>query len=251
LDPQSGVYKRGGKKGYYKSGNLTELPDSYYSCRMPIRKQAQQLSLALIKISVSARRIEFRKRLERVAFDLLELSACRDFEGVSSIVTVSKELITFGKIIYEIEPMNAEFLLGECETINKMARDLVGADIEMETPERTLEEIFNKRTENRDEGGIDMEREKKNEYSKKREEKKIIRQSGNGIENPAMRQSAILEEIGRKSGNSAQVREIMSSFPNISERTLRYDLQKLCKEGVVRRIGNGPSTLYEAVQEMV
>jgi len=36
-------------------------------------------------------------------------------------------------------------------------------------------------------------------------------------------------------------------LPNISERTIRYDLQTLLEQGLVERVGNaGPSVFYRA-----
>ena len=61
----------------------------------------------------------------------------------------------------------------------------------------------------------------------------------------AERTRSILDTI-MKSGNMA-MKEIAALFPEVSERTLRYDLQKLCEYGVVERMGNGgPSSYYRA-----
>lgn len=57
------------------------------------------------------------------------------------------------------------------------------------------------------------------------------------------RQSAIVNKI-RQSGN-CRMKEIQESFPGVSERTLRYDLQSLVFRGMLERIGNaGPATFY-------
>ncbi len=65
------------------------------------------------------------------------------------------------------------------------------------------------------------------------------------------RQSAILEKI-RQSGN-CRMKDIQGIFPNISERTIRYDLQSLIEQGLIERIGqSGPSTYYrERVAQIV
>ncbi|MDO8443020.1 MAG: DeoR family transcriptional regulator [bacterium] len=79
----------------------------------------------------------------------------------------------------------------------------------------------------------------------------IIRKFQNGIGqqvrdesgNRTIRQNLISERI-RQSGK-ANVRTLINQFPGVSERTLRYDLQRLCDQGVVEKIGSsGPGTSY-------
>jgi hypothetical protein len=79
----------------------------------------------------------------------------------------------------------------------------------------------------------------------------IIRKFQNGIAqqvrdesgNRTIRQNLISEKI-RQSGK-ANVKELVGQFPGVSERTLRYDLQKLCDQGVIEKIGSsGPGTSY-------
>jgi len=61
--------------------------------------------------------------------------------------------------------------------------------------------------------------------------------------NRTIRQNLIFERI-RQSGK-ANVKELSGQFPGVSERTLRYDLQRLCDQGMVEKIGSsGPGTSY-------
>ena len=59
-----------------------------------------------------------------------------------------------------------------------------------------------------------------------------------------IRQSAILEKIkGSKEG--CQLKDLIILLPGVSERTLRYDLQKLVSQGLVNKVGSsGPGTRY-------
>jgi DeoR-like helix-turn-helix domain len=60
-----------------------------------------------------------------------------------------------------------------------------------------------------------------------------------------IRQTLISEKI-QQSGR-INLRELATQLPTVSERTLRYDLQRLCDQGVVEKIGNsGPGTSYIA-----
>jgi Fic family protein len=66
--------------------------------------------------------------------------------------------------------------------------------------------------------------------------------------NLEVRQSAILakiSELSTKDGGCA-LKELKEAFSDVSERTLRYDLQKLLSKGVIIKIGNrGPNTMYK------
>jgi len=74
-------------------------------------------------------------------------------------------------------------------------------------------------------------------------------ENGNGI-NAAMRQTNIADFI-RQCGNAA-MKDIIVAFPDVSERTLRYDLQKLCDQDLIERAGNGgPSSYYRLIGERV
>ena len=69
----------------------------------------------------------------------------------------------------------------------------------------------------------------------------IIRQTQDS--SIASRHGAIIDSI-RQLGN-CRMKDLMANFTNISERTLRNDLQKMCEMGVIRRVGNGgPHTFY-------
>ena len=70
-------------------------------------------------------------------------------------------------------------------------------------------------------------------------ENRVAASSGNS----AIRQNLIADKI-RQIGK-VTVKEVTVQFPGVSERTLRYDLQKLCDQGVLERVGNsGPGTSY-------
>ena len=61
------------------------------------------------------------------------------------------------------------------------------------------------------------------------------------------RRTTILDKI-RQSGNlpeGCRLKDLQETLQNVSERTLRYDLQRLIEEGAVTRQGNGgPATYY-------
>ena len=77
----------------------------------------------------------------------------------------------------------------------------------------------------------------------------VVRQSS---PQAIIRQSAILQRI-RQSGNppggetGCRMKDIIEGFPEVSERTLRYDLERLSEQGLIERVGqSGPATSYRA-----
>jgi DNA-binding HxlR family transcriptional regulator len=74
---------------------------------------------------------------------------------------------------------------------------------------------------------------------------RVVRHPKSEPDNGALqqRQERIIEII-RQSGN-CKVRELQDKLPDISERTIRYDIQALVEQGIVERFGpGGPSTYY-------
>ena len=72
------------------------------------------------------------------------------------------------------------------------------------------------------------------------------------IFNGETRQMAIYElirQFGKESGNGCRMRDLQESFTGVSERTIRYDLEKLIEMGLIERAGqSGPSTFYRVKQ---
>ena len=60
-----------------------------------------------------------------------------------------------------------------------------------------------------------------------------------------MRQSSILDRI--QEGGHFRLKDLHKLMPDLSERTLRYDLQKLVEDGHIERVGSGgPGSYYQA-----
>ncbi|MBI2592541.1 MAG: DeoR family transcriptional regulator [Candidatus Colwellbacteria bacterium] len=120
-----------------------------------------------------------------------------------------ERLVRLGEIIGFIKPVNASVLLRELKNLESAILEPIasGEDID-------LEEIFEK-PEKPSFGG------------------------GN-------RQSAIMEHI-RQLPNGCRMRDLVAQFPEVSERTLRYDLQNLVASGLVTRVGTqGPTSFFRA-----
>ena len=59
----------------------------------------------------------------------------------------------------------------------------------------------------------------------------------------------LIRQFGKESGNGCRMRDLQESFTGVSERTIRYDLEKLIEMGLIERAGqSGPSTFYRVKQ---
>lgn len=239
---------------------------------MAIRQKIQEISLALIKVSVTARRNEFRQKLEHLSFALLEALGEGDFDKVLRELEKTEVFVNFGKLVYEIEPINAKILIEECGNAANNIRQSSGfegkADISsIFSRNDTLDSLKKNHSEN-EKRQLDSFKDQKHvslRISKKHNpatplnnaaipnaaiDKESITEKVNNtaIEqgDAAIRQAAIVDKI-RQSGNlEVQLKDVIGGFNGVSERTIRYDIQKLCSQGILERIGpGGPGTYYK------
>lgn len=77
--------------------------------------------------------------------------------------------------------------------------------------------------------------------------KKAVSLSTGSEMSGAIRQGAVMDAIRQMPGG-CRMRDLVTMFPNVSERTLRNDLQALVKQGSVERFGSqGPYSYFRAV----
>lgn len=217
-------------------------------------QKAQEIVLALIKVAVYIRRPELRQRLEKLAFNLLETATGKEFESALKISGVLEGFILLGQSIYEIEPINARILVQELANLNAVMRQFAELDVKEGGIKLDISEIFSKVPAVQQREDINPAMNAAVDSAMNTASPLSIRQSyaeagnleennGNYILGVALRQSAIIEKI-RQSGKVA-LKDLLAAFPDVSERTLRYDLQKLCGQAVLERIGSsGPATYY-------
>ncbi|NCN53187.1 hypothetical protein GW950_01855 [Candidatus Wolfebacteria bacterium] len=243
-----------------------------------IKNKAREISYALIRVSFYIKRDDLRSRMEKLSFELLENASRLEVEKNNSNLNKSLEtvsaldgLVRLAHSIYELEPVNATVLVRELDSLDSAMRQLGNANKELSDIESFFnvkqgeslgeerKEIKNIKEENRDEEekGVDTEfsprgfnRVNVSDFSLNGEEDEEvvatpIKSDGGGSINAAIRQSAIISKVKAGNGHGFRLKEIISDFPDVSERTLRYDLQRLCRQGVLERVGNGgPSSYY-------
>lgn len=211
-------------------------------------KKAYEICYALFRISSHVKRESFARRLEEGGLDILGAAASGEFRKIGAISSVVEHLSRVGSDLGIIHPSNTETIARELSNLNSAIAEFGNAAKAEEAP---LEDIFSKFSLSTSESG--------NRHGIPREQSEAEGQggsleNGNGLDGftaggqrsvvkAAIRQSMILERI-RQNGN-CRMKEIQEILSDVSERTLRYDLQGLIERGAIKRIGNGgPATTY-------
>lgn len=229
---------------------------------MLVTQKAEQISFAIIKISVYVRRRQFRELLEAYALKIAEEAGSGAFSSLFKSKGALESLIRLGKEIYEIEPVNAGILLDELNALRDVVEKAMALG-ENQAPSADIGHIFRKEAALFD---VSLAKRKNGKQKKSHEadnqakgenaaiaglpnslaEVDKTKGSVNVFDNAAMRQSAIIIRMRQFDNSSAQLKELVTAFPEVSERTLRYDLQSLCASGALIRVGaGGPGTYYE------
>jgi hypothetical protein len=217
-------------------------------------KDAYALAYAAFRLASSLDSLSFRQAVEKRGLELL--LAALDVDGFKQekLLRDLEYLIGFGRDTAVIHPQTAELMLKEIHKFNPAIAGLNGSGVAIEkdiNPAKIVEpipaiELFPKR-----EAVVETVPSIRTEEII---EPKIIKEEivfgGTPSESFNIRKERILAQI-RQSGNSnnpaigCRLRDIQELMPELSERTLRYDLQRLIQEGLIERVGNsGPSTFY-------
>ncbi|MST04195.1 MAG: hypothetical protein EXS49_01330 [Candidatus Pacebacteria bacterium] len=215
---------------------------------MELQERVKKISLALIQIAVSSRRHDFRARLEKLALDLLEKVLLNRKEETIESINLAIGLVDFGKIIYEVEPLNALIIRKELSSLLEYISGKTISLFDIDNHQFSFDgfELKNKAsTKKENRASINQGIESLGSiYNTAKEEPSAPYMINNQVvENTAIRQNAIIEKI-RQMDKPAQLKDLIALFPDISERTLRYDLTRACAEGRLERVGSGPASFY-------
>lgn len=246
------------------------------------QKKASEVATALIKISVYVRRSEMRRRLERLAFRLVEDISCASPEETNKTLDAIEGFMHLGRHLYEVEPMNAEIILREIAYLRSVVEDADRTVVRAIPPPGEIEAIFapeQKEAPIPREGAIrpgkpgkrkgkpvgpnpgekvnsllDEAADENNAATDEAGANVAMEMRQNNLatdnkaaieENQAIRQSEIFEKMRQLPDQKMQLKDIIAAFPDVSERTIRYDLQRLCSQGLLERVGpGGPGTHY-------
>lgn len=237
-----------------------------------LKDKAREIAYALFRVSFYVKRQDLRNRLDALAIELLEVSAKvgidQNAENINhALATISAldGLVRLSHSIYEVEPVNATILVRELDNLNSAIRQFGNLPFGEQLP--NLDSLFssskNLVTENEQSALSDMQRQISiqniddtneassypekvdlNEFEGFENQDSGLKRNGNGI-NTAIRQAAIINRIKSGNGSGCRLKDLLAEFPDVSERTIRYDLQRLCEQGIIERIGNGgPASYY-------
>jgi len=203
--------------------------------------KSYEVAYALFRLAAQMQEKDFAEPLRASGTALLSAAAGEDYAAAGRALRVMECLIKFGGDVSMIGTANVEVLSREIYALDVAIAERKAA---VKTDEVNVAEIFSK-PEIAEPEPMSMEDLHAQSREQAHRPEPAIRQPAN---DSAIRQSSILERI-RQSG-TCRLKDIQDVLPNISERTIRYDLQTLLEQNLIERIGNvGPSVFYRANRE--
>jgi hypothetical protein len=212
-----------------------------------ILTKAYEVAYALFRLAAQMPEKDFAEPLRASGTALLAAAAAEDYTAAERSLRVAECLVKFGGDVGMIGTPNVDVLTREIFALDAA---IVERKTVAKTDEVNVAEIFSKPEVVAHPEEVARVAEPAMESSPMRMEDfhtqpQVQSQPRPSPNDSAIRQSAILARI-RQSGN-CRLKDIQDVLPNISERTIRYDLQTLVEQNLVERIGNaGPLVFYRA-----
>jgi hypothetical protein len=215
------------------------LRDMEESGKIPfILKKSFEVAYAIFRISGNLKDTGFAGTLRQEATHLMGCAANGDYiEAIRSTVAI-EYFVRLAVEVNFISFLNTELLLRETGNLKEVFNSAIAGSDNPAMEETDLSDIFSSPFPA---GEQNLFQEHPGDSSNHKEEKE------NNPAKSGIRQTAILEKI-RQSGN-CRLKDIQEVFPDISERTLRYDLQFLAEHDLIERVGvGGPAVFYRLRQ---
>ena len=251
------------------------------------KQKALEIAQAVFRVCALVKREKLRIELENAAVDLTARVFAPDaskgeYLAYIEIIRGLERLTALAETAGEIKPINARVLFRECGNLVSACGDIVARRAATDGEDVDLEEFFAQTEKN---GKFGNEKLSENPAmgqsgnngangwlmpSESRFNGKSaglvdeeIRQSGNSIDLPDRRVIRQTEENGNivglvkktlilnkvRDSGGCRIKDLTAAFPEVNERTLRYNLQKLCEAGALVKIGGGPAVRYLAKNE--
>ena len=227
-----------------------------------LNKKAFDISFAVFRVAALIKKLPLRLELEKLATEFVSLVGKSNLDEALNLSSALKNVIKLGEVIFEIKQINAGVLLREIGSFESLARVESGKDLEIESlfsqpsllktsPAKTELNFANNPARIRQEFGNNPAIVENNPATNPAmNQENTINTTNNPAMNPA--------ESGKESGNidlilakirqlgNCRTRDLISLFPNLSERTLRGYLKLLCDQESIERLGSGgPDTYYQ------
>ncbi|MBI2591848.1 MAG: DeoR family transcriptional regulator, partial [Candidatus Brennerbacteria bacterium] len=191
-----------------------------------IKEKSFDIVFAVFRVAALIKNSRIKEKLENSGLKLL-------LERTSGALEELEYLVRLGEGLNEIKNIDSKVLYREFGNLNSAIRQSANGNAE-------IEKIFIKQP-------VLVEK----HYSNISQIEVVNgnanlngNPNGNGnIVNSAIRQTAILEKIRQLP--DCRMKDLVVAFSEVSERTLRNDIQRLCDAGMIERIGNGgPASYY-------
>ncbi len=226
-----------------KDASFRQLPDEV---RQYLIAKSFEIGYAIVRAS-SQPKDTLVSRLEENSMRLIEEAVRNDLVGMRVTLEVAEQLIRLGTEMGRIRASFAEVINQEIAEFKYYIYDLEKEEV----PEEHIADIFSAKAP-RSNQEVDKRLDKNENWKEQiiipsepqaEVPSELVERDFQGSDRIINRQSAIAERI-RQLGN-CHLKGLLEFFHGISERTLRYDLQKLVEQGIIERIGNGgPGTFY-------
>lgn len=246
---------------------MSKTPATDFSC-----KKAFELSYALFRVAAIAKSRSFAEVLEGKATLLLNAVISEDYENARTVIKHIEYFMRLGADAGLLHLHNAEIIIKEG---NGLYAAIAGLPEPAVLQELNLDKLFSKsllqdkiavpatvpakrskilakdelQDENREVAGMarpiqEAPADQARLAPQERHHETELQETDdiNPAKSP-IRQSAILERL-RQTGN-CRFGELQELLPEISERTLRYDVQSLIDKGMIERIGSGRHSFYQ------
>ncbi|MBI4085388.1 MAG: hypothetical protein HY432_02715 [Candidatus Liptonbacteria bacterium] len=205
-------------------------------------KKTYEFAYATLSIASSAKSKEIAGLLESKAFFLLDSVLTSDYERtgiISSSIISLVGLMVDGGIL---NPINREVLMRESENVTLAIRAVPKKGI---LPDLNLGKVFSK-------SGLPNKKQIANTSPKTADLSEIDQKTVSEISDKSFsdkisdksesRQLAIVEKL--REMENCRLNELQSVFTEVSDRTLRYDLESLILKGTVERVGSRKNSIY-------
>lgn len=233
-------------------------------------KKSYELCYALFRVASHVKRQSFADSLERHGLALMEAAYGKDYARAGIETGTIDCLIKLGSDLGLVGLTNAEVMSRELCGFNSAIAELKSNSATVQNV--NLEDIFSNqemgknnnaeqnnfqagKTDNRGHDGTsgnESDNTQNNSSPSTNGDNGFMRvdKISNGVAKSFARKSTVFDRI-RQNGN-CRLREIQEILPDVSERTLRYDVQNLVEHGFIERVGNGgPATYYRAIAESI
>lgn len=213
-----------------------------------------QIAQALFRVCSYIKQKDLRGRIEAHSVYLLEASTASDFDGVKRAIATLEKLVFLGEEVGEIQYHHGQILHGQFANL----KNLLDKTLEQARVELAIADIFTGDYEKYGKSGntnpatpgnvanrvVEM-RVSQNDAAKNSH----FHYPASGNTWQLERQELIAQKV--KECGKAAMKDLIAAFPDVSERTLRYDLQNLCGRQIVERIGNGGPASYYVIKNRV